>query len=55
MFKIDRADECIWLVDERGEKPVEIHLVPSQAVVLADQLRLAAEAGGEFHWSDETT
>ena len=37
-FEIVRADDCIWLTDTRGEKPIQIHLVPSQAKEVGEAL-----------------
>jgi hypothetical protein len=37
-FKIDRADDCIWLTDKRGKKARIIHLVPDQAKEVGSEL-----------------
>ena len=44
---VSREDGCIWINDNRGEPGTEvnIHLVPSQALELADALRTIASAG----------
>ena len=37
-FKIDRADNCIWLTDLRDESQPSIHLIPSQAKEVGEAL-----------------
>jgi hypothetical protein len=48
MFRVQRADDCIWLLDERaGEKAtVEIHMVPEQASLIGKALVEASEHVG---------
>ncbi len=42
MFKIDRADNCIWVQDQRpreeGDNSPGFHVTPRQALDLAQQL-----------------
>jgi len=45
-LRVDTADMCIWLVDERGEEPQATHLTPDQAKAAADALRQAGEGAG---------
>lgn len=52
-FKVDRADDCIWLNDNRtktaDDAVLTIHLVPSQAKRIGETLIEAAVAGKEYH------
>ena len=48
MFRVQRADDCIWLLDDReSEKTtVEIHMVPGQARLVGEALIAAADHKG---------
>lgn len=48
MIKVERADDCIWIRDERGELVQGIHLVPEQAKAVGVRLIEAAAADGEY-------
>jgi hypothetical protein len=48
MFKIDRRDDCIWLTDDRGDVPVEIHFTPGQATLVSGKMAEAAKAGEDY-------
>lgn len=37
-FKINREDNCIWLTDLRDESQPSIHLIPSQAQEVGEEL-----------------
>ncbi len=30
-FKVDRADNCIWLTEDKEGKPISMHFTPDQA------------------------
>lgn len=49
MFKVDRADDCIWLVDPRNDEPVTLHFTPCQAEAIGKELQQAGKAGNEYH------
>ena len=36
-LRVERADNCIWLIDDRG-KHQEVHLTPSQAKEFGQKL-----------------
>lgn len=36
-LKVERADNCIWLIDDRGERQ-EVHLTPKQAKEVGQKL-----------------
>lgn len=42
MLRVDRSDDCIWLVDERGPAQ-SVHMTPDQATSVGEAL---LEAGG---------
>lgn len=42
-FKIDRADNCVWLTDLRDESRPPIHLTTSQAREVGEKLIEIAE------------
>jgi len=44
MFRVERADDCIWLADERGPAQ-NIHMTPGQASDVGEAL-LESAAGG---------
>jgi len=50
--KVDRADNCIWIIDDRGEQHIEIHLVPGQALEVAGSL-LSVLTDSDSHSMDE--
>jgi len=45
-LRVDTADMCIWLVDERGEEPQTIHLTPDQAAAAGNALQQAGDEAG---------
>ena len=58
MFRITRADNCIWLKDERGQAdkeglpaahaPTEIHFTPEQVLAVCPKLIEAAQAEQDY-------
>ena len=46
-LRVDTADTCIWLVDERGEEPQAVHLTPDQARAAGDALQQAGKEAGD--------
>ena len=48
MFQIQKADNCVWLIDRRSNPQVEIHLTGEQAAEIAKVLSEAAAAGPSF-------
>ena len=36
-LKVERADNCIWLIDDRG-KHQEVHMIPEQANEIGQKL-----------------
>jgi len=42
-LRVDVADKCIWLVDERGDEAQTIHLTPDQAITAGEALQKAGE------------
>ncbi len=43
-FPVTREDDCIWLKDLRENPPIEIHLVPEQALEVALNLLRVVES-----------
>lgn len=43
MLRVDKSDDCIWLVDESRPRAQNIHMTPDQATAAGEAL---LEAGG---------